>query len=240
MHPRRIRPPRALCTPQIRGDNLQCERNRPEILEGYFNSDLGGTPVSWRLWVTSEPDAGTPKTMAIPERPPPSRRFHVSIAEATGLVALVALACASPGIIPTEIVVVFFWLGARGGSERGRERLVSLGVVLGAMFLLPLANFVLPPLLDPAGIAVREWWRRWMGFFPIAAGAVLLVPVMVLHPGMLVISFFLAPVATGPWLYALTRLAGRSWARRAAAAVLALLASAAGTFMTYVFLTAGA
>src|SRR4051794_4926422 len=38
-----IRPPRALRAPQIRGDDLRCQRSRPETLKGYFYSNLGGT-----------------------------------------------------------------------------------------------------------------------------------------------------------------------------------------------------
>ena len=57
-----------------------------------------------------------------------------------GLVALAALGCGWPGLLATEVVVVLTWAAARDGSELRRARLVSLGVVLAAVYLPLLAN----------------------------------------------------------------------------------------------------
>ena len=69
-----IRPPRPLRTPQIRGDDVQCERNRPETLKGCFYTNLGGTLKLARCRellstaVTPQPD--TAPTEPDPSMPP--------------------------------------------------------------------------------------------------------------------------------------------------------------------------
>jgi hypothetical protein len=108
--------------------------------------------------------------MAMPETASPPRRFRVSIGELIGLVALAALACVWPGLIPTEVVAVLFWFASRGGSEQARGRLVSLGVVLAAVYLPALIGFVLAPILDPT-INGPQWREVWSPIFPIAPGS---------------------------------------------------------------------
>jgi hypothetical protein len=73
-------------------------------------------------------------------------RFRASISEVMGLVALAALACIWPGFIPTEVLVVLVWVPARGGPLAARARLISLAVVLAAVYLYPLANFLISPI----------------------------------------------------------------------------------------------
>jgi hypothetical protein len=177
----------------------------------------------------------------MPESASPPRRCRASIGEVMGLVALAALACVWPGLIPTEVVAVLMWLAARGGSGPARGRLASLGVVLAAVYLCPLANFVLIPLLDPAWSQFGPAWRRdWSPFFPITPG---ILPVVVVDGGTglgaLVrrmsphaVDFmlaFLASLATAAIVYALTLLADQSRGRRALAAMLGFLWSAFST-----------
>jgi hypothetical protein len=97
----------------------------------------------------------------------PARWFRVSIGELIGLVALAALGCACPGLIPTEIVAAFLWFTTRSGSEPDRERRVSLGVVLAAVYLSPLVIFILLPLFSPISIESRLRGPFSL-YFPIA------------------------------------------------------------------------
>jgi len=164
-----------------------------------------------------------------------------------GLVALAALACVWPGLIPTEVVAVLTWAAARGGSGSARPRLASLGVVLAAVYLCPLANFVLLPLVDPAWSELGPDWRRdWSPLFPITPGVLLLLVVDCgtglgavlrrISPNAVdVMLAFLASLATAAVVYALTRLAGQSRGRRAFAATLGFLWSAFSTLAMTVF-----
>ena len=102
------------------------------------------------------------------------RRFRVSIGELIGLVALAALGCACPGLIPTEIVAAFFWFTTRGGSEPDRERRVSLGLVLAAVYLFPLITFMLLPLFSPLSLELRLRGPLSL-YFPIGPS---LIPVL--------------------------------------------------------------
>ena len=107
----------------------------------------------------------------MPETASPPRRFRVSIGELIGLVVVAALACVWPGLIPTEVVAtVFYWLATRRDPGLARAGLVSLGMVLGSIYLIPLANFVAAPLLDPT-IVASKWRQDWSPLFPIAPGA---------------------------------------------------------------------
>jgi len=158
-----------------------------------------------------------------------------------GLVALAALACVWPGLIPTEFVAVLTWVAARGGSGPARARLASLGVVLAAVYLCPLANFAVLPLLDPAWSAFGADWRReWSPIFPITPGV---LPIAAVDSGtglgallrrfspdaVDVILTVLASLATAAVVTALTLLAGQSRRRRAFAATLGFLWSAVST-----------
>jgi hypothetical protein len=105
---------------------------------------------------------------------PPSPRLRVSIGELIGLVALAALGCACPGLIPTEIVTAFFWLTTRHGTEPDRERRVSLGAVLAGVYLSPLVIFMLLPLFVPISIESRLRGPFSL-YFPIAPT---LIPVL--------------------------------------------------------------
>jgi hypothetical protein len=188
----------------------------------------------------------------MPESALRPRRFRASIGEAMGLVALAALACVWPGLIPTEVVAVLTWVAARDGSEPARARLASQGVVLVAVYLCPLANFVLIPLLDPAWSQFGPDWRRdWSPFFPITPG---ILPLAVVDSGIGVsavlrrfsphtvdvIIAFLAALATAAIVYVLTLLAGQSQGRRAFAATLGFLWSAFSTFaMTVLVISMG-
>jgi hypothetical protein len=186
----------------------------------------------------------------MPESASLPRRFRASIGEVMGLVALAALACVWPGLLPTEVVAVLTWVAARGGSGPARARLASLGVVLAAVYLCPLANFVLLPLLDPAWSQFGPDWRRdWSPFFPITPGVLPLAVVdsgtglgAVLRrfsPDAVDFMFaFLASLATAAVVYALTLLAGQSRGRRAFAATLGFLWSAFSTLaMTVVVIS---
>lgn len=105
----------------------------------------------------------------MPELDPPPGRFRISIGGLIGLVGLAALGCAWPGLIPTEVVAVLFWIRNRSGTEQERGRLVSLGVVIAALYGPALAGFVLKPLLDPT-IDGPMWRKAWSPMFPYAPG----------------------------------------------------------------------
>jgi hypothetical protein len=178
----------------------------------------------------------------------PTRRFHVSIVELIGLVALAALACAWPALIPTEIVVVLFWIAARGGSEPATVRLVSLGVVLAAIYLPPLIGFVLAPVLNPS-IDGAQWREAWSPYFPYVPGS---VPVFLfgiltglfrqldkIRPGLeLIVECVLASLVTAAEVGGLTFIAGRSQGRRTIAAALGFLLAALGTWLISLLLSA--
>lgn len=170
-----------------------------------------------------------------------------------GLVGLASFACVWPGLIPTEIVVVVIWLRSRDRSASARQRLNSLGIVLGSVYLVPIANFFLLPLFDPAWAQLGPEWRRyWSPIFPIAPGALpILVIDVVSHfssvvvryvrPGALDVVFaLLAALLTAALVYALTALAGQSRGRRACAIAIALVVSACGTVtMTGIVIASG-
>ena len=68
-------------------------------------------------------------------------RRTISIREVMGLIVLVALACVWPGLIPTEVLGIYYWVRARRGVAAARERLISFGIVVGAVYSCSLANF---------------------------------------------------------------------------------------------------
>jgi hypothetical protein len=176
------------------------------------------------------------------------RRIRASIGELMGLVAVAALACVWPGLIPTEVVAVLTWVGARGGSAPARARLASLGVVLVAVYLCPLANFVLVPLLGSDSPQFGPEWRRdWSPLFPITPGVLPLIVIdcgtglgavlQRINPDAFdVMLAVLASLAAAVVVYALTLLAGQSRGRRVVAATLGFLWSAFSTLAMTVFL----
>ncbi len=185
----------------------------------------------------------------MPESAPP-RRFRASIGEIMGLVALVALACVWPGLIPTQVVAVLVWFGATRATEGARGRRISLGVVLAAVYLPALANFVAAPLIVPILAGAPDWGEAWSRAFPFAPGTLpaflvfgltgIAKTVMGWHPGLEVIVWaVLASLATAAEVYALTLLAGRSRTRRIVAGALGLLVSALGAYLLTLLLTAG-
>jgi hypothetical protein len=105
---------------------------------------------------------------AMTESPP--RRFRAAIGELMGLVALAALACVWPALIPTETLAVLVWVAARGGAQAVRARFTSLALVLAATYLGPLAILGLVSMLEPGWSDVVRLGRTWSGFFPIIPG----------------------------------------------------------------------
>ena len=179
----------------------------------------------------------------------PPRRFRAAIGELMGLVALAALACVWPALIPTETLAVLVWVAARGGAEAARARFTSLAMVLAATYLGPLAILCLVPILDPVWSDGAAWWRPWSGFFPIIPGILptLLVEVFtnvltnsssgvflrrIVGPRWVdLVQLTIASLITAAVIYALTLLAGRSRGRRIIAATLGFLNSAAGSLV---------
>ncbi len=146
-----------------------------------------------------------------------------------GLVALVALACAWPGLVPTVALGVFFWISARRGTERARDRLVSYGVIVAAVYAAPLANFWLATVFHPA-LHGPAWRADWSRYFPIVPGAVQTWLVASVEPG----TVHFAPVAsvmTAAWIYVLTLIAGRTRIRRIIVAICGLACSAFASWM---------
>jgi len=182
----------------------------------------------------------------------PPRRFRAAIGELMGLVALAALACVWPALIPTETLAVLVWVTSRGGSEAARARFTSLAMVLAATYLFPLANFWLVPMLDPAWGDGEGWRRTWSGYFPIIPGILptFLVEVFtnsnvflrrIVGPRWVdLVQFTIASLMTAAVIYALTLLAGRSRGRRIIAATLGFLNSAAGSLVMNVLVIAAA
>ena len=179
----------------------------------------------------------------------PPRRFRVSIREVMGLVALAALACVWPGLIATQVVAVLTWVRARRGSEPARGRLVSLGVVLAAVYFLPLANFFLVPAEYRSGYWYHHganWPNKWSMAFPFVPGilpafllscflpaclrSILLSPSM--RPHADVVGAVAGSLATAAVVYALTLLAGRSESRRAYVGTLSFGWSGFSTWLT--------
>jgi hypothetical protein len=167
----------------------------------------------------------------MPERSTAPRWPRVSIGALLGLVALAAIGCAWPGIVPTEILAVLLWLQTRKGSEAATARLISLGVVVAAVYLPLVANFVwFPWSMNLKGGAV-DWRQEWSRVFLSVPG---ILPAMILGPVLELIRPLLGPVlasvaflaltsvlAAG-LMYILTLLAGQSWRRRMLVATLAL------------------
>jgi hypothetical protein len=177
-------------------------------------------------------------------------RFRVSISEVMGLVGLAALACVGPGFIPTEVVVVQVWVAARGGSDAARARLISLAVVLVAVYLYPLANFFLAPQIDPAWGTGPDWRRTWSWCVPVVSGV---VPAILLElevvtacgalfgsivsPGWVdAVQVTIASLMTAAVIYALTLLAGHSRRRRAVAATLGFFNSVLGSLVIMIII----
>jgi hypothetical protein len=178
---------------------------------------------------------------------PPSRRFRVSIGELIGLVALAALGCVCPGLIPTEIVAAFYWLTTRHGTELDSERRVSLGVVLAAVYLSPLVIFMLLPLFIPITIESRLRGPFSL-YFPIAPT---LIPVYLVDrlvgltrnlerilPGSSDnAQYVLGSIAMAAAISVLTLLACRSPDERKAVMVFGFFMSTFGTLFTFGVLT---
>jgi hypothetical protein len=154
---------------------------------------------------------------------------RIAIREVMGLIALVAIACVWPGLIPTVIVGVLFWVSARREKEGARERLVSYGVVVAAVYVVPIANFWVGTVFHPA-LQGPAWRADWSPYFPIMPAVVPAWLVAFLLPR--VVPFYLvAPLLTAAWVYVLTLLAGQSRIRRIVVAVSGLLCSALGTWI---------
>lgn len=181
------------------------------------------------------------------ESPRPPRRFRASIGEVMGLVGLEALAMVWPGLIPTEAVVAFVWVETRGGSAEACARRVSLGVVLAAVWIVPLVHLAWPLPIVPGlrpGPGWREAWSPALAAAPAGLPVVLLEALTGLarflvrrRPGLeLTVAFILGSFATAAQVFGLVRLAGRTWRRRAVAATLGLMLSAVGTHVMTMFL----
>jgi hypothetical protein len=179
----------------------------------------------------------------------PPRRFRAAIGELMGLVALAALACVWPALIPTETLAVLVWVAARGGSEAARARFTSLAMVLATTYLCPLVTFWLVPMLEPGWSDGAAWRSTWSGFFPIIPGILptILVEVFtnvstnssygvflrrIVGPRWVdLVQLTIASLITAAVIYALTWLAGRSRGRRIIAATLGFLNTAAGSLV---------
>src|SRR6516165_7301566 len=142
------------------------------------------------------------------ELSPRAQWRRISIGEVMGLVALVAIACVWPGLIPTEILGVLFSVSARRGEEGERERLVSYGVIVAAVYVVPLANFWLATVFHPA-LQGPAWRADWSPYFPIVPGVVQawLLPFL---SGRIVPFYLVASLLAAAWVCVLTLLAGRS------------------------------
>ncbi len=133
------------------------------------------------------------------------------------------------------------------GSAPARGKLVSLGLVLAALYFLPIANFILFPLLSPLPVGF-SWREVWSPVFPKAPGLLLVGLVESLtNFGVILrrmrfsqvdaIQSVLASLAAAAEVYGLTRLAGQTRGRRVIAVMIGLLASVAGTFFLTLTLT---
>jgi hypothetical protein len=171
--------------------------------------------------------------MPTPESPAPWRRLRISVAETMGLVALVAVALAEPGLMPTACLIAGLRLAAALGSPRARGRLGSLAVVLAAVYVPTSLGFFLSP---PSPL--RE---RWSSNFAIAPGSppALLVQRFILdrfvtNPDLSGALFFaIGSFVTTSLVLVLLLLAGRSPTRRAVAAALGFAVSLASSWVLF-------
>jgi hypothetical protein len=157
---------------------------------------------------------------------------RIAIREVMGLIALVAIACVWPGLIPTEVLGVLFWVSARRYKAGARERLVSYGLVVAAVYVVPVANFWLATVLHPA-LHGPEWRAYWSPWFPVTPGVLQAWIVASRWHGDVAL-YVDASVLTAGWVWLLTLLAGRSRIRRIVVAVSGLLCSALATWLVTV------